>query len=82
MTQFDQPIQEQYATTYRRAEAEPGVLCMIATYDHKRALELMAQAVQRYADQGVVAKMDVEKMNVYLPNGSYVHYGVSKSSQQ
>lgn len=73
------PIQDQYAMAYRRAECERGMICMIYALDREHALEAMLFAVQRYTDKGIVVQMDTDKMDVHLPNGSYVHYGYPKS---
>lgn len=73
------PLSEQYKMAYRRAECESGMVCMIYAANRENALEAMLVAVGNYADNGIVVKMNTDKMDVYLPNGSYVHYGFPKA---
>ena len=73
MSLFMPSIQEQYATTYRIAQLESGMLCMVCAFDREHALEMIAKAADKYD-----AKVDIEKMVVTLPNKSTIHYVVPK----
>lgn len=79
MTHSMTPIRDMYAMAYRRAECESGMLCMIYAANREHALEAMATAVQLYAGKGVIVKLDADKMDVCLPNGSSIHYGYPKA---
>ena len=57
MTHTSPNIHEQYKNVYPRADAEPGIICMIATYSRERALDLMIDAAEHYLDRGIVVRV-------------------------
>lgn len=71
-------IQEQYRTTYRIAECEAKMLCMVYANDRDHIVQMMNGMVERYAKLGILLKQDRERLTVTLPNDSVIMYIVSR----
>ena len=71
-------IQEQYLTTYRLAECEAMMLCMVYADSDERVVTMMNAMLGRYAEKGVLLKLDRARRTVTLPNGSVVMYMVKQ----
>ena len=68
-----------YAQSYRRAEVEPGVLCIVPATSEIHALQLIDKAIEHYQERGVGIVVNTKDLEITLENGSKIHYGLKAS---